>query len=454
MSKRLKNFLHFFLSPERLLLVSFLFTIIVGTFLLKLPFATKAGHIATIDALFTSASAVCVTGLVVVDTGSFFTDYGQIIILCLIQAGGLGIITFSMLFYRLLGMDIPLKGKIAMEETFTYEPVKNIFNIIKSVFIYTIIIEGTGFLVLFLRWSQSFPVKKALYISIFHSISAFCNAGFSTFTESLTAFRGDWWVNLTLLCLIISGGIGFVVLREIHRKIRWGLRFSLHTKVVLLMTAILITGGTLLFFLTEYENVLTGLLPGEKIITCLFQSVTARTTGFNTVEIGQLNNATLFIFILLMFIGASPGSCGGGIKTTNLAILLSLSYNLLKRRFNAVMFKRTIPQETVVRSISLMIGSIMFLVLMLVIFLIIEEGNVSHLATRGVFLESLFELTSAFGTVGLSTGLTSYLDAAGKALVIITMFIGRLGLLTLTFSLAKMKAEGEFLYGEENVIVG
>ena len=428
--------------------------IILGTLLLKIPLATKTGHIATIDAFFTATSAVCVTGLVVVDTGNFFTHYGQIIVLCLIQVGGLGIITFSMLFYRLLGMDIPLRGKMAMEETFTYESVKDTFSIVKSVFIYAMIIEGIGFLILFIKWAQLFPIKKALYMSIFHSISAFCNAGFSPFTKSLMAFRGDWWVNLTLSCLIISGGIGFVVLYELQRKIKRGKRLSLHTKTVISTTAILIITGALVFFLTEHQNVLRGFSHSETILACLFQSVTARTTGFNTVGIGHLTNATLFILILMMFIGASPGSCGGGIKTTNLAILLSITFNRLKGRANTVMFKRSIPRETVIRSISLVIGSIMFLILMFVIFLIFEESNLSHLASKGLFLESLFELVSAFGTVGLSTGLTPHLDTVGKVLVIITMFVGRLGLLTFTFSLAKRKTGDELLYSEENIIVG
>lgn len=452
--KKLLQIIHVSVSPERVLFGSFITMIVMGTLLLKMPLCTKLGHIDTIDALFTATSAVCVTGLITVDTGGFFSPFGQVVILFLIQAGGLGIITFSTLFYYFIGMDVPMKSKLALESTFSYRPVKNIFSIIKSVFLYAMIFEGIGALVLFLRWLPRYSPGRALYLSVFHSISAFCNAGFSLFSNSLADFRGDWCVNITIMSLIVLGGIGFVVLYEIEHRTISGGRFSLHTKVVLTTTAVLTVISTLLMLTVEWGNNLSAMPPGDKILASLFQSVTARTAGFNTLDIGTLSNTSLFLLILMMFIGASPGSCGGGIKTTNCAILFSLSINRIRGLVNATMFKRTIPQETVIHSVSAVMGSIMFLILMLIVFLTVEEKVISHIVPQHLFLESLFEITSAFGTVGLSMGLTPYLDTLGKLLIIITMFSGRIGLLTLTYALARRRKVIRYLYGEENLIIG
>ncbi|RLA78534.1 MAG: hypothetical protein DRG33_05365 [Deltaproteobacteria bacterium] len=450
-ARRVKLFFHFFLSPERMLLGSFGFMILLGTFLLKLPFATVKGHISTVDALFTATSAVCVTGLVVVDTGSYFTLAGQLIILGLIQAGGLGIMTFSVLFWSLLGREISQRGKMALEGSFSPSPVRDVLWIVKRVLMLTALFEAVGAGLLLLKWGNLFPLPRALYLSVFHAISAFCNAGFSPFSDSLAAFRGDWWTNLVVGGLIVLGGIGFIVLMDLKEKITSGGRLSLHTKVVLVTTGCLIFGGAFLLWITERGNVLEGMSVGEQILVSVFHSVTARTAGFSTVEVSKMGDAALFVLVILMFIGASPGSCGGGIKTTNLALLFSLGYNRFMGRSDAVMFKRTVPRETVARSISLLIGSFLFLTFVLLFFLVSEESGVPH--KEGLFIEILFEITSAFGTVGLSAGMTSRLDALGKVLITVTMFVGRLGLLTMAYALAK-REEVPLQYAEENIMVG
>lgn len=444
----------FFISPERLMVGSFLLMILVGTLLLMFPFATKRGYISPIDALFTSTSAVCVTGLVVVDTGKYFTFWGQLMVLLLIQVGGLGIVTFSVFFYRLLGWDVPLREKMAIEETFAYTPVKDVFRVVKAVFIYTVVIESLGAGALFLRWIHGFPPKEAAFLSLFHTISAFCNAGFSPFSDSLARFRGDMATNLIFAALIVSGGIGFVVLQEVRNKGLRPRRLSLHTKVVIVTSAALIVAGALLFFLTEIRYLLQGMTWKERILVPFFQSVTARTAGFSTVEIASLHPSTLFFLILLMFIGASPGSCGGGVKTTNLALLFALAFGRLRGREEAVLFKRALPRETVARSISILLAAMTFIVFSLIALLLLEERNLTATLGDEVFLRSLFDLVSAFGTVGLFTGVVPHLSVAGKALFIVTMFTGRLGPLTLACALARRGAEAEFHYMEEKIMVG
>ncbi|RLB06535.1 MAG: ATPase [Deltaproteobacteria bacterium] len=443
-----------FLTPQRTLILSFLSFIFLGTLALKLPSCTKQGGMDLLNALFTSTSAVCVTGLTVVETGKFFTPWGQVVILSLIQVGGLGIMTFSVLFYHLLGRGIPLRNKMAVQDVFAYAPVRDIFYIVKWVFMYTITIETVGACFLFWSWLPTYSCTEALYLAIFHAVSAFCNAGFSLLKGSLSSYRHNLMVNITFISLIILGGIGFVVLHELRRGLRRRSPLSLHTKVVLVTTAVLIVVGTLLFFLLERGNTLAGYSLKNKVIISLFQSVTARTAGFSTVEFWHLSNATLFVFVILMFVGASPGSCGGGVKTTNLAILFSVAWNRFRGRAEVNMFKRTLPRETVSRSISIFLASFLLVTLILVLVLIFQGGGIPHPKSRRLFLELLFEVTSAFGTVGLSTGATGTLTPLSKMLIIITMFVGRLGPLTLAFALAKREEARRFQYTEENIMVG
>jgi trk system potassium uptake protein TrkH len=454
---RIKNFTIRFLTPERTLILSFLIMILIGTLLLILPHAARAKSASFIDALFTATSAVCVTGLIVMDTGSFYSQFGQMIILILIQVGGLGIMTFSVSFYLLLGRSIGFRDKRIIQDTFSQFPIRNIYVLLKSVFLYTIIIELVGALFLFIGWSDHFPLMTALYFSLFHAISAFCNAGFSLFSDSFVGFQDNILINLSVTSLIILGGIGFIVLKEIFESgLRRNppLRISLHAKVVLTTTATLIVLGTLFIFFIERDSSLLKFSMGEQILISYFQSITSRTAGFNTIPMVGLSNATCFILIILMFIGASPGSCGGGIKTTNLAMLVSLAVNRYMGRERVHVFKRTIPHETISRSISIILASGLAVTIITIFLLITQLGDISHTESRGLFLEYLFETVSAFGTVGLSMGVTTRLDLAGKLIIIVMMLLGRLGPLTLAFAMARRVKKTQFQYAEENIIVG
>lgn len=454
---RFKNFTLRFLTPERTLILSFFIMILVGTWLLSLPYAARIKTSSFIDALFTATSAVCVTGLIVVDSGGFYSQFGQIIILILIQVGGLGIMTFSIFFYLLLGRSIGIRDRRIIQDTFSQFPIRNIYVLLKSVFLYTIIIEFVGALFLFIGWNGHLPLMTALYFSLFHAISAFCNSGFSLFSDSFVGFQNNITLNLSITSLIILGGLGFIVLKEIvdiGLRRNTSLRISLHSKVVLTTSVTLIVLGTLFIFLTERDNSLLNLSLGEQVLTSYFQSVTSRTAGFNTLSMMSLGNATLFVLIILMFIGASPGSCGGGIKTTNLATLVSLAFNRYKGRERANLFKRTIPHETVARSISIILASILAVTIITVFLLVTQLGDISHTESRGLFLEYLFETVSAFGTVGLSMGVTTKLNSAGKLIIIAMMLLGRLGPLTLAFAMARRTKKTEFQYAEENIIVG
>jgi trk system potassium uptake protein TrkH len=452
-----KKFTLRFLTPERTLILSFIIIILAGTWVLSLPHATRTQPASFIDALFTSTSAVCVTGLIVRETGSFYSQFGQVVILILIQVGGLGIMTFSVFFYLLLGRSIGIRDRRIIQESFSQSPIRNIYVLLKFVFLYTIVIEIVGALLLFIGWSNRFPPVTALYFSLFHAVSAFCNAGFSLFSDSFVGFQGNITINLTITSLIILGGIGFIVLSEI---VDIGLRrnpphrISLHSKVVLTTTAALIIVGTLFIFFIERDSSLLTFPTGTQILISYFQSITSRTAGFNTIPMVSLSNATLFVLLILMFIGASPGSCGGGIKTTNLAMLVSLAVNRYKGRQRAHLFKRTIPHETVSRSISVILASALAVTIITIFLLTTQLGDLSHGESRGLFLDYLFETVSAFGTVGLSMGVTTRLDTAGKLIIIAMMLLGRLGPLTLAFAMARRTKMPEFQYAEENIIVG
>ncbi len=456
-SRRFRRLANRFLTPERTLILSFLAIIMAGTGLLYLPHSAKATPATFIDALFTATSAVCVTGLIVVDTQSFYSHFGQVVILMLIQVGGLGIMTFSVFFYLLLGRSVGFRDRRIIQDTFSQSPIRNLYVLLRSVFLYTIVIELIGVLLLFVGWRNDFPVLTALYYSAFHSISAFCNAGFSLFPDSFMGFQNHVLLNLVITALIILGGIGFVVLKEML-EVRPGKnvasRISLHSKVVLITSITLIILGTLFICFIERDNSLSGFSLGDQILISYFQSVTSRTAGFNTVPMNNLTNATCFILILLMFVGASPGSCGGGIKTTNLATLVSMGWNRYRGRDRTNLFRRTIPHETVARSISIILASASAVTIVTIVLLITQLGDVTHAESRGLFLEYLFETVSAFGTVGLSMGVTSNLNSLGKLTIIAMMLLGRLGPLTLAFAMAQRRKAGEFQYAEENIIVG
>ena len=424
-----------------------------------LPASSETGQsLGLVDAVFTSTSASCVTGLVVVDTGTYLSKFGQIVVLVLIQIGGVGIMTMSTLFILMGGKKPGFTKRIILQDTFTNSKDYTIYSILKYVLIFTFAIEGFGAACLFFRFASATSFTEAFYLSLFHSISAFCNAGFSLFSDSFTRYNQDWIFNLVISILIISGGIGFLVLAEVRRqfpfKRRTWSRCSLHTKIVLSSTMILLIISTLMILLMEWDNTLAPLSIPNRLMAAFFQGVSARTAGFNSIAIGNMANESLFFFILLMFIGASPGSCGGGIKTTTFTAIIALGKSRLFGYERPSIFNRTIPEENISKVISILLISAVVVIVAIMAILMTELGEVAHSASRGKFLELVFEVVSAFGTVGLSTGITNGLSMAGKIIIIFVMFIGRIGPLVIALAVSRRPDRSQYYFAEENIMVG
>lgn len=451
-------FSHREFHPAQILVASFVSVIIAGTLLLKLPGMVVGEPLTLMDALFTATSAVCVTGLIVVDTATKFTFPGQMVILVLLQTGGLGIMTFSVLFTMMAGKSISFRERVMLQDSFAHSPVKDIKSLLLSIVKLTFLIELAGAIILFIAWKDDFPLGFAIFTSLFHSVSAFCNAGFSLFSTSLVPYKNDYVVTLTVALLIIAGGLGFLVLMDIKYlffgKEEKRRRLTLHSKLVLSVSVLLIVLGMVLFFLMEKNVSLKGNGFTGSIVASFFQSVTARTAGFNTVDFSLLAPETLFLVIILMFIGASPGSTGGGVKTTTLGVLAALMKSRFTGREKVSLFKRTIPEDVVARSLIILVSSFIVVILFVMILLVSESGEMAFMERRGRFIDILFEAVSAFGTVGLSTGLTSALSDGGKMAVTLLMFIGRLGPLTIALAIGKKYAQGKFQYSEERVMTG
>ena len=412
-----------------------------------------------IDALFTATSAVCVTGLVVVDTGSYFTFFGQIVILILIQIGGLGVMTISVALFRWIGRSVSFRHRMVMQDLFTHTPREDIFGLVKSIVLFTISAEMIGAVSLTIHWNRQLPLELAAYTAVFHSISAFCNAGFALFSDSMVRYSDSVLLNTTICCLIVVGGIGFPVLYDVQSWIAGNkgkrVRLSIQTKSVLITTLVLIISGTLMFAFLERQALVEAQTLSHRILASLFQSITCRTAGFNTMDIGSLKEATLALMIFLMFVGASPGSCGGGVKTTTLALLVALIMSRLRNNRRVNMFKKSIPRETVTRSVSLVLVSMG--IIGMFFFLILVGDCASGHGVAGqhrIFLAYLFEMVSAFGTVGLSMGVTPELNTWGKSLVIIMMMIGRVGVLTFAYIIVGDGTTNGVEYSEENLMLG
>lgn len=450
----IKAFFSRHLTPTRIFVFSFAAFILTGTLALWLPSSASGRSLRFVDALFTSASAVCVTGLATVDIGSRLSLTGQLITLVLFQVGGLGIITFSIVLFTLMGRGISFKGREITQSAFLHSPRKDFYLIVKRVLRYTLIIESVGALLLFLQFVQEFPFIQALYVSVYHAVSAFNNAGFSLFPDNLMRYQSNSLVNVTVMLLIILGGIGFIVQQEVMAKIRGTQKkLSLHTKIVLTATAALILLGAISFYFMEMNNVLRGATMKTALLSSFFQSVTARTAGFNTVDIGTLTNSTILVIIMLMFVGASPGSTGGGVKTTSFAILLLLVVNRMKGNENVNIANRTIPTELVDRTLSIIFASAIIIGVITAVLLFFSGTSGAPLASRYQFIEYVFETFSAFGTVGLSMGVTPKLNDIQKYAIILMMFIGRVGPLTLAFAWYSHRHRG-LTYAEETVMVG
>ena len=433
------------LRTPQVIALSFVATILVGALLLTFPTATADGRgTGFVDALFTATSATCVTGLIVQDTPVYFSTFGQMVILVLIQLGGIGIMSYSAFLALLFGR-FTLGQRGLLQEMMEEE--RNVLSMIFYVFKMTFTIEMIGAIVLFFRWIFIYrdPIQT-LYLSVFHSISAFCNAGFSLFSNSLENYLADPVVNIIIMVLIILGGIGFIVVYEVSRNLTGTKRIlSIHTKLVLVTSAVLVIVGFLIIFFIEFDGALLNVSLTGKLWGALFQSVTTRTAGFNTVPIASLSTITLTIIIILMFIGASPGSTGGGIKTSTFAILLLSLGNILRGKEDIEVFRRKIPRAIVYKAMALVVATLLMLVSIFLLLLAFEKQP---------FLPLLFEAVSAFGTVGLSTGITPDLTIIGKLLIIILMYGGRIGPLTLGFALTRALRRGKVEYPEARVMIG
>lgn len=443
------------LTPARIFILGFIFVIVLGAVLLSMPSSSSRGQLGLIDALFTSTSAVCVTGLAVIDIGKDLSTSGQTITLFLMQVGGLGITTFSVLFLGMMGLGISAKSKDIVQSAFIHAPGIDFFHILTSVVFYTIIIEAAGTAILFLRFLRDVSPGSALWRAVYHAISAFNNCGYSLFSDSLMAYRDDLTVNFTIILLIIVGGIGFVVIHEVIDRVKGRQKkLSVHTKIVVITTCILIAAGTIFLYALERNHLFRDFSVVSRVLAAFFQSVTARTCGFNTVDIGSLTNDSILIMIILMFIGASPGSTGGGVKTTSGAILFLLIWNRLKGSEHVNVFNRTIPNETVTKTISIIFASAFSVVLITSFFLFAQSSGLPPDRSRHFFLEYLFEAVSAFGTVGLSMGITPQMNSAQKLATILLMFAGRVGPLTFALALTLASRKKSITYAKETVMVG
>lgn len=441
------------LTPPQILVSGFAAIILLGALLLSLPIASRDHHsLPFIDALFTATSATCVTGLVVVDTGTHYTVFGQLVILALIQVGGLGFMTMATLVALVFRKRISLKERLILQEAMNQTTMEGIVRLIRKVMFYALAIESTGAALFTIRWSFDMPFGQALYFGIFHGVSFFNNAGFDLFGSvtgpfsSITRYVDDFMINVVSMLLIILGGIGFIVISELleFRKRR---RLSLHTKIVLTTSSFLIVFGALVIFIFELSNPLTlgPLNPAGKILGSFFQSVSPRTAGANTVDIASFRQATQFFTIILMFIGASPGSTGGGIKTTTFTIMVGAIIAMIRGKEDIVLFRQRLAKDRIFKAITLT---------MIALFLVIFTAMVLSTTEDYSFLKILFEVTSAFGTVGLTMGLTPYLSLVGKIMIVLMMFVGRLGPITLAYALGPKPEKELFRYPEGKVTIG
>ncbi|MFJ7979278.1 TrkH family potassium uptake protein [Lysinibacillus xylanilyticus] len=438
------------LNPPKILVLGFATIILIGTFLLTLPIATENGEgLSFLNALFTATSATCVTGLVVVDTGDTFSTFGELVILFLIQIGGLGFMTFATLLFLLLGKKISLKERLLLKEAFNNITISGLVRLVRRILLFTALIELIGALILSIRFSFDMPVGKAIYFGFFHSISNFNNAGFDLMGgfNGLTEYVDDPFIVLTICALITIGGLGFIVINELY-EYRETKRLSVHSKIVLTTTLILTIGSTILIFLFEYGNskTLGPLSEWGKVLGSLYQAVTPRTAGSNTLPIGDLTQTTLFLIIFLMFIGAGSGSTAGGIKITTFALLVATMWSQIRGKEDVVLFRRRIVNETILKALTVTMCGMMIVIFVTFVLCILEQGH--------NFMMYLFEATSAFGTVGLSMGLTPELSPGGRLVIILTMFAGRLGPLTIAFAIAKRRKSEAFRHPKGNIMIG
>ena len=436
-------------NPSLVLALSFIVLILTGSILLSLPFASADGKsLNFVDAFFTSTSASCVTGLIVRNTATGWSTFGKVVIISLIQIGGLGTMTMVAWVSIFIGKRIGLSERMYIKEQWSAESLTGLIRLMRFATLFTLITEGVGALLLSIRLIPMHGIKKGLAFSVFHSISAFCNAGFDLFGDSLVSFQGDYFVTLIIAALIILGGLGFIVYVDLWHfpKKR---RLRQQSKLVLSTTAILLVAGAVLFYFFEATNVdtLASMPLSEKILASFFQSATFRTAGFNSIDMGKMRDATVFFSFLFMFIGGSPGSTAGGLKTTTFAIVMSSAFSTLKGQEDTILFKRRVQEETVRKAFSLFVIAIA-LVFVIAAFIMSFEGGIFQ------FIDILFETISAFGTVGVTRGITGDLSTYSKLVLSFTMYIGRIGPTTFAMGLFNDDHKKKYRYAEGKYIVG
>jgi len=447
-------------NPTRLLVSGFALAILVGGVLLSLPVSASGTRIGFLDALFTATSAVCVTGLTVRDTGSEYSTFGHVVILLLIQLGGLGITTLSTTLFLFFGQRASLSTHDVVQSSFRARPEGKLKPLLIQVFVWTVAIEAAGAAILLPSELSRRPPLQAAWNATFHAVSAFCNAGFSLRSESLMSDRANPAVILPIGGLIVLGGLGFGVLTELGEHLRTRAcgqrpkRFSLHAKTALATTGILLLVGMLGFLLLERGNLLDETNLTNRFLTSFFASVTARTAGFNSINYAQATTATIFLTIVLMGIGGCPGSTAGGIKATTLGVLFAAARGRLRGSRWASLFGRGVPDMAVDKALAVVALMTVFIVGGTLLLSAVELRHLAHIQTPGRSVGLLFEVVSALGTVGLTTGITPTLTAGGKLVVIVLMFIGRLGPLTIAVAIARQRPAAPVRLAEEPIMIG
>jgi len=439
-------------TPHRFLLLGFIFIIFTGAFFLSLPIASTSGNSQSfIDALFVATSAISTTGLTVVDLGSFYSHFGQVVILVLVQIGGLGYMIFIVMVVLQLGVKLSLGGKLILEESLSSPPYEEVSRFSKVIIFITFLSELLGAAALSLYWMREFPVKHAIYLGIFHSVSAFCTAGFGLFPDNLSTYRDSIVINVIIDILCIVGSVGFFVIYDVYNRVSRKKRedetpkkLLVHTKLVLIMLPILIIVGALSIYISEWNTPLLSFK--DRFLTSTFQAISASTTtGFNTLDTGTVKTLGLAVMIMLMYIGASPGSTGGGVKTTTFGLLISSIISVISMKDELILFNRRISARTKDKAFAICTIAVLLIALDVLILSVTEKAS---------FMEIVFETVSAFGTVGLSTGITPTLSFTGKIVLVVTMLIGRVGPLAIGFSIRGKCKVVPIKYPEGGILVG
>lgn len=443
MAKKLKDIS---LNPPLFLTLGFLILIFGGAVILNLPFFTKSGEsIGFINALFTAGSASCVTGLVVVNTAEYWNFWGQLVIIILIQAGGLGIMTLATIFPIIIGRKIGLVKRNIIKEQMNVESMSGLVKLLKYVISFTFLIELLGAALMSTAFIPMYGLKKGIWFSIFHSISAFCNAGFDILGDSILPLKDNFVINVSIMLLIIIGGLGYPVTQEFLKKKSFK-KMSVNGKLVLVMTSILIFGGALLFFFLESSNeTLNGEDTYTKVLASFFQSVISRTAGFYSVDITKIKDATAFLMIILMFIGGSPGGTAGGLKTTTFGVLFASMISTIRGEEDVVIFKKRVNKNTILKSLALVIIGLLIVISISFVLTATEDFP---------FINILYEVVSAYATVGLTRGITPYLSNFAKLVITFTMYIGRVGPLTMAYAFARKAKTSKLTYPDANINVG